>query len=176
MTRVAGLCGLFFGVALTACTSGDDPNTNPNPNGRTCTATLAISGSFTPDATIPMPAGYNGCWPEGTWTFSASVVNSDCKDAPALQNQYQFKADAELDMNGDPIVDKFTLMMPAPTAFQNIVKVSELGNAICEGEVDLYSTDGMTVWSFRPDLQQAVNTNITGQGEYGVFTTNQWPF
>jgi hypothetical protein len=185
MTRVAGLCALLFGTTFAACTAGDEPNTNPNPNGRNCTASLSVRGSFVPDNTVPMPTGYAGCWPEGMWTFTASVDNSDCKDTPMLANQYQFKAVGSLDDAGDPVVKDFNLITPDPSTFYYaptmknwvVIKVSELGNAICEGEVDLYlPPDGKTMWSFRPDLQQAVNTSLTGQGEYAEFTTNQWPY
>jgi hypothetical protein len=167
----------MFGLALVGCVSGDDSNqTNPNPNGHVCGATLAITGSFAADPSAPPPAMYTGCWGAGTWTFAASIVNNDCSQTPALQPSYVFQAQAELDMNGDPIVDKFPLVMPDPSTVQSIVKISELGNAMCEGEVDLYSPDGTQVWEFRPDLQQAVNNTLTGQGTFDIYTTNQWPY
>jgi hypothetical protein len=31
------------------------------------------------------------------------------------------------------------------------------------------------VWSFRPDLSMGATT-LTGKGEFGIFTTDQWPF
>ena len=167
---------MVLGLSLAACVSGDDgPGPNPNPNGHVCGATLSITGSFSATSPSMMPSGYAGCWPEGTWTFAAAVMNNNCSQTPVPQQSYVFKGVAELDMNGDPIVDMFPLVTPDPTSVQNIVKVSELGNAICEAEVDLYSPDGTQVWEFRPDLQQAVNGNLTGQGTFDIYTTNQWP-
>lgn len=178
--------------------SGDDPSTMPNPNGHVCGATFSVTGAFAADQSAPPPSGYTGCWPAGTWTFAAQMVDNNCSQAPMLQSSYSFKGQQEFTCSADeitrctqdsdcasltpstcdfqqPIVDKFTLITPDPSMFQNIVKVSELGNAICEGEVDLYSPDGTQVWEFRPDLQQAVGGNLTGQGTFDIYTTNQWP-
>jgi hypothetical protein len=198
MTRLAGVC-VLLGVSVTACTSGDDGSTNPNPNGHVCGATYTLTGAFSADPSSPAPSGYTGCWPAGTWTFAAQMMDNNCSQTPMVQSSYSFKgqqgytclADEMTPCSQDsdcaslspgtcdltaPIVDKFTLLTPDPTMFRNIVKVSELGNAICEGEVDLYSADGLSVWEFRPDLQQAVNGNLTGQGTFDIYTANQWPF
>ena len=40
-----------------------------------CTAALTITGTFAPGQAAPLnPDGstYEGCWPIGTWTFSAT--------------------------------------------------------------------------------------------------------
>ena len=54
----------------------------------------------------------------------------------------------------------------------SIVKVSAAGNAMCEGELSLYSADGKQVWNLKPWLN-ADNT-ITGEGEYDLYGTDQW--
>lgn len=187
-----------LGAILSACTTGDEGTMMPNPNGMNCSAALTISGTFTADASAPAPADYNGCWPAGTWTFAAQVADNNCATAPQLGAMYSFKGEQEWACQADPgthcrgdadcaglspttcdhtqpIVDLFTLVTPDPSSMKNIVKVSELGNGICEGEVDLYSADQMQVWTFRPDLQQAVGNTLTGQGEYGEYTTPQYP-
>jgi hypothetical protein len=136
MTRLAGVCALLVGAITTACTSGDDGSSNPNPTGRSCTAQLTLAGTFAADASAPVPSGYNGCWPAGTWTFTATVGQNTCASPPTLLSSYVFLGQQELDNNGDPIVDKFSLVTPDPASLRNIVKVSELGSAMCEGEVE----------------------------------------
>ena len=54
------------------------------------------------------------------------------------------------------------------------MKVSEGGSGLCEGELSIYSADGKTVWLLKPELN-ADNT-ITGDGEYGQYSTDQWPY
>jgi hypothetical protein len=197
MRRIAGALVSMIGVV--ACTTGDDANSkNPNPQGRVCGATMTVSGNFVADPSAPAPTGYAGCWPAGMWTFSAAVAMNDCSSQPMLAQSYAFQGIEEFSCTLDPmqrcsvdadcaptssgtcdptqpIVDKFKLVTPDPTSIRSIVKVSELGNAMCEGEVDLYSNDGTQVWEFRPDLQQMVSGNLTGQGEFTIFTTDQYP-
>jgi hypothetical protein len=163
------LAGALFFILLLGCTNGDTP---PMPNGRLCGSTLSANGMFTPDPAATPPTGSTGCWPAGMWTFSVSIVMNDCSPAPTLLSQYQFKGTQTLDMNGDPVVNTFTYVTD-PSA-RTIVKVSEGGSGLCEGELDIYSADGKTVFSLKPELN-ADNT-ITGDGEYGVYSSDQWPF
>ncbi len=171
MTKL-GAGALFVAAALTGCTTGNDP-TPPNPNGMTCTAALTLQGTFTPDAS--RPTGYTGCWGAGQWTFTAAVASNSCATAPQVAPSYQFTAASEADMNGDPVVDKFTLTAPNPASFMNIVKLSTEGNGICEGEVDLCSADMLQVWTLRPDVQDSTSTSITGQGEFTVYSSPHCP-
>jgi hypothetical protein len=169
MRLVGAVCFIGLCPGVVGCTTGDTP---VMPNGRLCGSTLSANGTFAPDPNATPPVDGTGCWPAGTWTFSMSIVENDCSPAPTLESQYQFKGEQTLDMNGDPVVDTFTYLTD-PSA-RAIVKVSEGGAGLCEGEVDLYSTDGKTVWLLKPELN-ADNT-ITGDGEYGVFSSDQWPF
>lgn len=163
-----GARALLVAAALTGCTTGSDPMM-VNPNGVNCTAELMLQGTFAPDAS--RPTGYTGCWGAGQWTFSASVASNACAGAPQLAPSYAFTAASEPDVNGDPVVDKFTLSSPDPSAFMNIVKISTEGNGICEAEVDLCSADQLKVWVLRPDVQDATSTSITGQGEYFEYSS-----
>jgi len=164
MTRFSWLAlGLF------ACTAGD-PATN-NTIGRTCTAAMTVSGSFAQSVAPPtQPDGspYTGCWPIGTWTFSATLGTSDCTDSPTVQSSYSFSGSLGSDENGDPTEQKFTYSDPSAHA---IVKVTAAGNGACEGELDLFSPDGMKEWDFSPWL---MGTAITGEGSYNEYTTDQW--
>jgi len=161
--RFALICLIF-----TACTSGDTP---PEPNGRLCGAVFTTSGTFTPDATaMPNPDG-TGCWPYGTWTYSMAMVSNDCSAAPMVAAQYQFKVTQMLDQNNDVI--PVYAYLTDPTAM-NVVKVSQGGSGLCEGEVDVYSADGKNVYVMKPELN-ADNT-ITGDAEFAMYGSNQWPF
>ena len=166
----SGAFALLLGIPLVACTTG---NTPPNPNGMQCSTSLSITGTFAPDGT--RPAAYDGCWGAGTWVFQAAVMSNSCDAAPSLSPMYQFTAASELDPQGDPIVDKFTLNTPDGSMVQNIVKISQLGNAMCEGEVDICSADGTHVFELRPDLTEATGNGITGQGEFLQYNSNHCP-
>jgi hypothetical protein len=102
-----------------------------------------------------------------------AVAMNDCSTAPKPEASYAFKGVQTNDDNGDPIVDTFTYLND-PTNKRAIVKVSEGGSGLCEGEVDIYSADGTKVWLLKPELN-ADNT-IVGDGEYGEYKSDQWPF
>jgi hypothetical protein len=172
MMRLAGISAFF--ILATGCGVGDDVGhtmtTDPNPNGRVCGATLATSGSFTPDAANPPPTDYEGCWPVGMWTFTVTVADNTCSTSPAPLSQYQMKGIVMPDQNGDPLPEMTYVTAPGPRV---IAKYSEGGSGLCEGELDLYSDDGLKVWLLKPELN-ADNT-ITGDGEYGEFKDDQFP-
>ena len=164
------LVGALLFIATVGCTNGDTP---PMANGRQCGATLSAMGTFAPDpAATPDPNG-TGCWPAGTWTYQMAIVMNDCSPAPTFLPQYQVKGVQTLDMNGDPVVNTFTFLTD-PGSTRTILKVSEGGSGLCEGEFDIYSADGKTVTLMKPELN-ADNT-LTGDGEYAVYSSDQWPF
>lgn len=178
MMRLAG--AFAISILAVGCGVGDpstDPGPDMNPLGRQCTATFMTHGSFVPDTANPKPVDPEtgvanaGCWPIGVWTFTATIDQNDCTPAPTTLTQYQFKGTITLNEDGDPI-QAFSYMTD-PSA-RNIVKVSEGGSGLCEGEVDLYNADGTQVFTFKPALN-ADNT-IAGDGEFGIFSSNQWPY
>jgi len=169
MEVMSRLSVFVIGVSFTACTSGD----SNMPNDMSCTAQLSLTGTFAPDGT--RPAAYDGCWGAGSWTFTAAVTTNNCDSSPALSPSYKFTAQSELDMNGDPIVDKFALVTPDPSTVMNIVKLSQLGNAQCEGEIDICSSDLLHVFQLRPDLTESTGNTITGQGEYLSYNSPHCP-
>jgi hypothetical protein len=166
MMRFAALA---LGISVAACTSGDTTTIN----GMQCTAELQLTGTFTPDGS--RPAAYDGCWGAGTWVFQAAVMSNTCDSAPSLSPMYQFTAASELDPQGDPIVDQYALVTPDPATVMNIVKISQLGNAQCEGEVDICSQDQTHVFVLRPDVTEAAGNSITGQGEFLQYDSPHCP-
>jgi len=168
MMRLAGVSAALF-VLATGCGVGND-TPPPNPNGRVCGATLATTGTFTPDTTQPAPTGWVTCWPVGMWTFSVSVSMNDCSPAPTPATQYQMKGTTMPDQNGDPMP---VMSYIGDTTIRSIAKYSDGGSGLCEGELDLYSADGKTVWLLKPELN--ADNSLTGDGEYGVFNSDQFP-
>lgn len=146
---------------------GGDPDIDPDP--RTCVANLSTSGTFEVDASAD-PSVSSGCRPWGTWTFTTAIVSNNCTPAPTVQ-QYKFKVTQKLDDVGDPLPNEYTYL--TDPAARSMVKVSQGGSGLCAGSVELYSTDGKTVFNLRPELNS--DNSITGDGEYAIFATDQWP-
>ena len=163
--------GLLSIILLGACGVGEDPV--PNPTARVCSATMSVTGSFVRGVAPPLNADgsmYEGCWPVGTWTFSATVGMNDCAKTPTMLPQYSFQGTLGTDpQNGDPVQQFAYLTDPAA---HNIIRVSAAGNAMCEGELSLYSPTGTEVWSLKPWLN--TDNSIIGEGEYALYTNDQW--
>ena len=168
MTRMAGICvSITMGLFAVGCTTGDSMGDN-NTLGRVCTATFTASGTFMPGAAAP--TGWSECWPVGMWTFSMTQTASDCSTAPAILPSYQMRGDQITDMNGDP---NYQMAYVTDPTTNNIAKVTKGGGTgQCEGELDLYSADGNGVFYWKP-YTNADNT-ITGDGEYTLYTNDQW--
>lgn len=166
--RIAGFSALF--LLVTGCGVGDDGSMMPDPNGRQCTAMLTTTGTFAADTANPAPTDWASCWPAGTWTFTAKVGTTDCSPAPTPAAQYVMKGVVMPDQNGDPMV---SMQFQGDTT-RVIAKYSNGGSGLCEGELDIYSADGKTVWLLKPELNTD-GTTLSGDGEYGVFATDQWP-
>jgi len=159
---------VLISLVCAACTTGDKPT---EPNGRLCGTTFSTNGTFTPDpSAAPNPDG-TGCWPYGTWTYQMAVVENDCSPAPTPLAMYQIKVTQMINMDMDIVPVYSYLTDPAA---RSIVKVSEGGSGLCEGEVDIYSADGKTVYTMKPELNG--DNTITGDGEYAMYGTNQWPY
>lgn len=172
MKRLAGAFALT--VLATACgvgdpNQGDDDTTNPT--GRVCGAVLSTTGTFAPDTAHPQPAETMGCWPYGTWTFTAKVEMNDCDQQPALLPSYEMRVDYSTNEDGDPVQDYTFTTDPSA---RHTVKVSQGGAGLCEGELQIFSADGKTVSLLKPELY--ADGSLLGDGEYGVFNEDQWPY
>ncbi len=181
---------VFLGLVLTACGVGDEGG-NGNGNtadassddpdlalGVTCRATLDITGTVAlgtpvrptdPDTGMPI----TGCWPVGTWTFTASVDTTatedhPCASRPVLLPQYQFRVDRMLQADGSGLLETYAYL--GDMAMLGHLKVSEGGGGECEAGLELWSIDNKTFWNLKPDLTQ---TTLTGHGDYVEYKTPQ---
>lgn len=134
--------------------------------GIVCNATFKVTGSFaagTPARPAEVPTG---CWPVGTWTFSASIDTNECATPPALATTYAFRVD-RVD-EGEGYVESYTYMGDQAMLFK--VGVSEGGSLECSGGLELFSPDGLQYWNFKP---MQGGTTIEGFGEYAQYETSQ---
>ncbi|HEX4422408.1 MAG TPA: hypothetical protein VH165_31055 [Kofleriaceae bacterium] len=194
MMRFAGASVLFAMVATTAaCGVGGDDDASPSKqqggvddsnqkNGVTCTAELKISGTFTPgtparptDPDTMMPV--TGCWPVGTWTFTAAVSTNTCATAPTPLAGYSFTLNRGDDPDGLGLSDTLantTASQPAGELNHVAMDTSAQG---CTGHLELGSMDGLDYWNLNPVLLNSVTDNsLTGTGEYERFAMDGWPW
>jgi hypothetical protein len=173
--RIAGISALVGFSLLAACTTGDSP-TNTNTLGIQCSAELTVSGSFT--ASQPRPDdNADGCWPIGTWTFTAQLVDgmNSCSPAPTPLPQYQFEGTLSPDPNDPEGPQLQTFTFTTDPTVNNTVKVTEGGSGSCSGDLELYSADGKQVWVLRPEVDTIDATStISGDGEFRIYDTDQW--
>lgn len=178
MLRIAGVSALLITTACiiegSGTSGGDDDGMSPggDMNGRVCTMMMTVSGSFTQSMPAPNnPDGtpYVGCWPMGTWTFTAMRGTTDCTTQPNLLPSYSFKVEQKFTMDGDAY-QAYTYLTD-PTAHSRI-KVSQGGNGLCEGELNVFSADGTEVWIIKPELFDT--GNLKGDGEYAKYKSDQW--
>lgn len=185
MKRAGILSICLLSGLLGACVTGDDPNggggggggsgSDNNTLDRSCTAQLTITGTFTAGQAAPQnPDGtaYEGCWPIGTWKFSAALVAGmdTCSTPPTPLPSYSFVGTVTTDpQTGDPLQN---FMYTTDSNPHVIVHVSEASNAQCEGEVDVYSPDGTQIWNLKPWLN--TDKTITGEGEFAQYNSDQW--
>lgn len=171
MLRIAGIGALLL---ATGCLVESDPGPVMGDDllGRICTTELPITGTFVESKPRPINEDgttYTGCWPIGTWTFTATVGEGTCDTQPALLPQYQFKVDELFDADG--IQYQVNTYMTDPSA-RHRVKVSQGGAGLCEGELDLFSADGKEVWIIKPALYE--DLHLGGTGEYQLYGSDQW--
>nr|MBA3457703.1 hypothetical protein [Deltaproteobacteria bacterium] len=84
---------VLLGLSVGACGVGDDSDIPESDDrnealGIVCEATMDITGTFvagTPGRPAEVPTG---CWPVGTWTFTATIAENACPTAPALLPSY----------------------------------------------------------------------------------------
>lgn len=174
MTRTIGAFVLLGSLVLGACGVGDEKADTDNRDeqlGIICNATFTTTGTFAPAAPT-RPAEITGCWPVGTWTFTAKVDENECSQAPALLPSYSFKVDRAV--NPDPTkdegyVESYTWLGGNELKLRKVA-VSEIASG-CQGGVELFSADGTQFWNMRPHL--APNGTVTGFGEYALYDSNQ---
>jgi hypothetical protein len=179
MVRTSGAFVILGTLVLGACGVGDGAPPTDNRDeklGILCNATFTTTGTFAaglPGRPIDETTGtaITGCWPVGTWTFSAKVDTNECDTQPALAGSYAFKVDRAVDP--DPLKDigyfeSYTYLGDQAALFK--LDVSSVASG-CEGAVELYSADGTEYWNLRPLLQD--NGSIVGFGEYAKYDSSQ---
>jgi len=173
MLRIAGVCALVLSTGCLVESSGGGPTGGDNNTlDRICTTNLTITGNFVQSKAPPVHEDgtpYTGCWPIGTWTFTAAIADGNCEKAPALLSQYQFKVDEMFDADGIPYQVNTYMTDPAS---RHRVKVSQGGDGLCEGELNLFSADGKEVWVLKPELY--ADLHLGGSGEYDLHGSDQW--
>ncbi len=174
MARTCGAFVLLGSLVLGACGVGDEAAESDDRNeqlGIVCNATFKTTGTWAPTAPT-RPADNTGCWPVGTWTFTATIDENECANAPALLPQYQFKV--ERAVNPDPLKDdgleETVTWLGANTVKVRKVDVSEIASG-CQAGVELFSMDGKQFWNMRPHL--APNGTMDGFGEYALYDSDQ---
>ena len=191
MMRIVGANVLLAALTATAAcgVGGDDGGMIEQPpavnDGEICNATLAITnGTFAP-GTTPRPTDpdtglpITGCWPVGTWTFSASVASNMCQTTPAVLQSYSFKVERvpvdPTDPNSDTM-QKLTNLTTVTGGMQWHLAVSSNGQG-CEANFELGSMDGTQYWNMQPTLAKDPGaTTLGGGGDYTLYKVNGWPW
>lgn len=191
MTRIAGASLLFALMTVTAaCGVGDDdsgfkPPVQPPPidDGKLCDAQFTVVGTFAP-GTTPRPVDpdtgmtLTGCWPVGTWNFTATVASNTCATPPNVI-PYSFKVDRIPATDGGTdttqMITNLT-SLTASAAVQVHVSVSANGQG-CEGSLEMGTADGLKYWNMKPTLSKdpAART-LAGTGDYSEFKVDAWPW
>jgi hypothetical protein len=197
MTRIAGASFLLAVFAAAGCGVGNDgpgmtmpPQPNPVSNAEVCTASFTVTGTFTPgtpgrpldpDTNLPI----TGCWPVGTWTFTAAVDSTatqehPCQTAPTTLATYAFKVTrVPVDPNdpaSDDTMQQIDSMTTMPAGMQYHLSVSSNGQG-CQGHFEVGSADGSQYWNMVPTLaKDPATTTIAGNGDYIVYQGNGWPW
>jgi hypothetical protein len=132
--------------------------------GIVCEAQVAISGHV--QAAPRRPSDVFGCWPVGTWSFSAAVQSSDCASTPALEPSYAFSVARDADQ-----VETYRFLTdPARDGVK--LKVTSGGSGLCEGGVMIWSADKKTLVNLKPTLN--ADGTIAGNGEIELYAAPQF--
>jgi len=131
-----------------------------------CTSDLSFTGTYV-QGNAPPSDFEGGCWPDGTWTFTANIDDTTCAAgmAPTVQPQYKFTVTEDTDFN-DTIVYNTD-----PSNMNVSLKVSGGDGAICVGAFLIFSADGKTIWNLRPALE--TGNTLDGHGDIQVWDTSQ---
>ena len=179
--------GVFVVLAFTGCGIGSDGDQPPTPDGPKshvlCSVGIHTQGTFTQGQPRPIDpqtgVAQEGCWPDGTWNFTASIaVDSaqappQCQPpgfaAPAFAASYTFTDMRTPNDTGELTVDNFAY---APGGHWTL-KVTQSGNMYCDAGFMLYSADGKEVWNLHPSLDPVTNI-LSGGSEYTLYDIDQW--
>jgi len=189
--------GAFILVSLfgVGCGVGDDkvePN-DPNPENIICSDSFKLTGTFTPGLPARDADSPTGCWPVGTWTFTAALDPSSegirditgdqladrCGEvarttAATFDASYSFTVSRTMD--GDGWIEGYQLAGTSVAADGRTMwndkvlyklKVTEGGSLDCEGGLELYSPDGKSYWNLHPT--QADGQPIGGTGDFVLY-------
>jgi hypothetical protein len=175
---------------------------DPNPQRLVCSDAFTLTGTFTP-GTPARPTDMNdpaytlGCWPVGTWTFTATRDATDerilditgdgkperCGAVPgtqaaALDASYTLNVSRVLDNTPgiDGYVESYAIaggvkvgsVWNGKEVYR--LKVTEGGGGDCEGGVELLSEDRKMLWNFKPSQEGTV---IKGFGEFAAYQEPQ---
>ena len=176
MVRTFGAFALLGGLVLGACGVGGDPESDNRDTqlGIVCNATFTTTGTFVAAAPAA-PAGVTGCWPVGTWTFTAKVDTNECPTAPTTFPSYQFKVDRAVNTNPNNDIgyeESYTWLSADAKPLLHKLDVSEIATG-CEGGVEIFSDDGLQFWNLKPFLN---NGTLAGYGEYALYDSDQRMF
>lgn len=171
MTLKAGTCVLGFVALLGACGVGDESGPNDDPDtvlGAKCRAHYNLSGSWVAEAPT-RPADVGGCWPVGTWTFTAQQTDNECGYTPELKPSYSFRVMRTEAGDGTGLEETYAYLTEPSIMYR--LKVTEGGALDCSGDLELFSGDGMKVFNLKPSQRDAT---IAGLGEFTEYDSNQW--
>ena len=203
MKRTPGAC-LVLAVVGGACGVGEDEilePIDPNPNRVACSVGLKTQGTFSPG--VPgrpiVPADPDdpedvarplaGCWPVGTWTFTATIdpaaevldidgdgVGDRCGEVPGtalpqLAPSYSYRVDRVMD-DVEALGWTETITVLTGTTESRLVrmKISEGGGGECEGGMEYDNPERTALYSLKPALE---GTTLTGFGEYTLYLDPQ---
>jgi hypothetical protein len=131
--------------------------------GITCSATLALEGTFEQEAA--RPADVSGCWPVGLWTIDVTPTHSDCRSADILLLQYRFRVTRDADEN-----ESYQLLNNPKPALVDI-KVTSGGAGECEASlVHVNDWDGKSLVNLVVSQDGSV---LRGEGEYERYAEDQ---
>jgi hypothetical protein len=180
-------------LATAACGVGDSSGISGGSDDRntklgvTCNGAFKLTGTFTPgtparpidpDTNLPL----TGCWPVGTWTFTAAVdpAGTNCKSAVEVLPSYSFRLDRAEGTDMQGLTDTVTNLTSIGDKLWHL-SVSSNGQG-CEGNFEFASADGKDYWDMKPALLNPPNatdppsTKLVGNGDYDEYTANGWPW
>jgi hypothetical protein len=131
--------------------------------GITCSADLALDGTFEEEA--PRPADVSGCWPVGLWTINVTPTHSDCRSADILLDQYRFRVTRDADDN-----ESYQLLNNPKPALVDI-KVTSGGSGECEANL-VHTND----WNGKSVVNLVVSQEgsvLSGEGQYERYVEDQ---